>query len=476
MTAAPLLVGGGSTIVAAATAAARRCYGCAAVVVVNNNGASAASAASASARKRPSGLGTASRFLLRRPLPPQRHQEENAVAAYYATTTTIPRLVIAATTATSTTTSSTGSRSFASAASSPEQAPRRQKKKKEKNVDGNDDEEEEEVENRGGYTALKKAAKDRRRRLWDARTERQLKLRTRRSNATDRDGILRREFRNFFIRKKVDDEYHDRKARQSGSSWKLRVAVVLERLAVVLPDKPRWEIEYEQLSAHLSKFGKMYPKELYNVDYELLLNGNDSKNKGKDVKEGGSTLAVTDEELLELLPKGYEPAPRETEADRNGNVRTTNRKLKTSVYLAVLDTDGDDNSTASRWQLPTVDVLEGDGETLLEAARRAVLTKVGSQLEFWCPSNAPVAVDVKKYDDDDDDENNKYYGTKTFFLKVQYDEGSVSEQDMSVQDYAWLDRDEVVDRFATTVGGGRGGGDDKKDEFNYASKFYRYLL
>ena len=161
---------------------------------------------------------------------------------------------------------------------------------------------------------------------------------------------------------------------------------------------------------------------------------------------------------MELLPKGYTPAPRETEADATGNVRTTDRKLKTSVYLTVLENDSNNNKPL--WQMPTVD-LE-DGETLLEAVQRAVPTKVGPEVEFWCPSNAPWAVDMFAYPPEEQQKSG-YYGIKKFFVKIQYDEGSVSEKGMSVQDFAWLDRDEIIERV-------------RNDQGDHMSKFYRYML
>jgi len=54
----------------------------------------------------------------------------------------------------------------------------------------------------------------------------------------------------------------DRKARQAGLPWKVRVCAVVERLPVILPDREEWETNYEELSAYLQQFGREYPKEL----------------------------------------------------------------------------------------------------------------------------------------------------------------------------------------------------------------------
>lgn len=156
-----------------------------------------------------------------------------------------------------------------------------------------------------------------------------------------------------------------------------------------------------------------------------------------------------------MLPEGFTPAPRETEADKSGNVKTLDRRLKTRVYLAVKGSE--DNS---KWTLPTVDV--NDDETLLEATKRAVANAAGDKLELYCPSPCPMAVDMKVYSDED---QAKYgtFGTKTFFLRVQYDEGDVSEEDNDGSDYAWLDREEMTQRV-------------REEQGEDASKLYHYML
>lgn len=280
-----------------------------------------------------------------------------------------------------------------------------------------------------GYYDIKRAAKDRRRELYEMQQERLKRVKSRRANKPRNE--KRREFREWFIRKKVHEEYLDRKARQANKDWKINVAVILERPAVVLPDIEDWEKDYLELEAHLGQYGKLYPKEFMGeIDEE--------------------SVPLTQEELLQYLPKGFTPAPRETEADATGDVRTTNRKLKTSVYLALKENGA--------WQLPTVE-LKSDEETLLEAAKRAIETKIGRQVEFWCPSNAPFAVDMQAHEE----EHESVFGTKTFFMKIQYDEGDVLEADLVADDFGWLDRSEMSDRVR------EGQGDD-------AARFYQYML
>jgi hypothetical protein len=129
-----------------------------------------------------------------------------------------------------------------------------------------------------------------------------------------------------------------------------------------------------------------------------------------------------------------------------GKTDTLDRKLKDSVFFLV------DN------QLPTTSLDNPDSETLLEAAKRAISENGGSQLELYCPSNAPVAIHMTKAED-----GSPFFGTKTFFLRLQYDDGAVQEKDLKNKQIAWLDRSEVMG----LVDGSSDGAD---------AKFYRYLL
>ena len=154
------------------------------------------------------------------------------------------------------------------------------------------------------------------------------------------------------------------------------------------------------------------------------------------------------------LPEGFIPAPRETEADKSGLVKTLERRLKERIYLTVQDSEG------SNWSLPTVELKKG--ETLLQAARRAVKEKAGGELmDLYCASNCPVAVNLRVFPDDF--EKNGFYGVKTFFMRVQHDEGSVSTKSLQVTDYAWLSRSEIEEIV-------------QKEQGPSQAKFYHYLL
>jgi hypothetical protein len=299
------------------------------------------------------------------------------------------------------------------------------------------------------YWDQKKAAKDRRRFLFQQRIARQERLPNRRSKAVDR-GKHRRAFFPWFMKKKVDEEYMNRKARQAGLGWIHRVAAIVERRNIVLPDLEKWEKDYDDLAAYLALYrGRQYPKELFGVDYRKI--------------HETHSFASSHDDLLAILPPNFLPAPRETEADKNGNLKTTERKLKGSIYLGVDDVLSESSNEYGQkgWQFPTVDLISN--ETLLEAAKRAIASKIGPSVKFWCPSNCPCAVHMVPIANFDKRVEKGMYGIKTFFIKVEHDEGDVDDSKVAVSDYAWLDRDEFVARI-------------KKEQGDFQAKFFHYLL
>lgn len=276
----------------------------------------------------------------------------------------------------------------------------------------------------GNYFERKKAQKELRVQKFHNRLQRTIDLKKRRSQAPV--GILKEEFQSWWQAKLAREQKWDRQARQQGKDWKIEVAVVLERLPQILPDKEGFERDFEELKAYLAQFGKQYPKEF------------------SSSIQGNGAAPISDEELIALLPDGYRPSPRETESDKSGKKDTVDRKLKDSVYLLI------------HGKLPTTFLTEN--ESLLEAAQRAVKESGGQRLELYCPSGAPVAVHLTK----NQDGSEPYFGVKTFFLRLQYDDGPVQANDMSKNEIAWLDRSEILQLHEQN--------DDEQ------AKLYKYLL
>lgn len=123
----------------------------------------------------------------------------------------------------------------------------------------------------------KLADKQKRTERYESSRQRMQKLQTRREGRNV--GAKKKEFREWYDKRRIYQEIMDRKARQAGMEWTIQAAAILERLPVVTPDHPQWEVDYFNLKTYLMQFGKEYPEEL-------------------GFSPGPGPLAITDEELL----------------------------------------------------------------------------------------------------------------------------------------------------------------------------------
>lgn len=131
----------------------------------------------------------------------------------------------------------------------------------------------------GSYFQRKQATKELRTQKFQNRLQRSIDLKQRRSQAPTM-GVLKEEFQAWWQAKLAREEKWDRQARQQGKDWKIEVAVLLERLPQILPDKEDFEKDFEELQAYLAQFGKQYPKEF------------------SSTIQGNGAAPVSDEELI----------------------------------------------------------------------------------------------------------------------------------------------------------------------------------
>jgi len=300
------------------------------------------------------------------------------------------------------------------------------------------------------YNNEKQAAKERRTNLYRSKINRRQSLPNRQDAA--RKNHKKQVFRSWYDALASKQAFLDREARRQNKKFKIRVAAMVERLPVVTPDREDWESEFWNLKAELARYdGINYPKELGFVD-------------PLDRK------VFSEEELLDMLPEGFTPAPRETEADKSGDIQTLDRQLKTRVYLTIENIQNDDKGIAKAslnsngWQLPSVTLDEN--ETMLEGAKRAIKLIAGESLTLRCFSNCPMGVDVVEYTEEEKQQHGgTYFGEKTFYMRVQHEDGDVKKNTMDdkFEDWGWLSREEMTKKVV-----------DKKGE--EAAMFYKYML
>lgn len=161
----------------------------------------------------------------------------------------------------------------------------------------------------------------------------------------------------------------------------------------------------------------------------------------KDAEDIGGT---EEERLQAGIKKDIidKPLPRETEADRTGDMRSLDRALSRTLYLLVQTPDG-------QWRLPAAPIQPG--ESLSRAAERIMVQSCGPNMNTWVVGNAPVGHYNKIYKtpqviSTDDSENSlERLGEKTFFMKVRIMAGQadLKKNAFGLKDFKWLAKEEV---------------------------------
>jgi len=219
--------------------------------------------------------------------------------------------------------------------------------------------------------------------------------------------------------------------------WKIKVATIIERVPLITEDMSQWERDYLNLKTLLDFHEKSYPPEL--------------------VLPGNVETSITSEDSLSQMPSCLFSTRNSLETD-SPSLKNLGRKLDTSIYFIIYP------NKDTGWILPTVDINIKSEETLLEAAKRAVLYSLGSSVKSGYLGNCPSGVYVIPYDAERQSKEH-IFGEKVFFMRVQYIGGCTEEDELKTafDDWAWLDRSEIIDIFRV-----------EKDE--ETSMFYHYLL
>lgn len=133
--------------------------------------------------------------------------------------------------------------------------------------------------------------------------------------------------------------------------------MIVERIPFVVPELPQWEVEYKEWSfKRAERYRKELPEEFVNP-----------KTEGDDIETEHAT---------------FQAAPLETEADNSGDVRTIFRKMDQFLFLVVQD------KSTGEWGFPKRHHEEG--ETMREAAKKAMDECLGNSIETFLVGNAPL--------------------------------------------------------------------------------------
>jgi large subunit ribosomal protein L46 len=202
----------------------------------------------------------------------------------------------------------------------------------------------------------------------------------------------------------IGDHNHNNVA--AASSGQYASACALERLPVVMPERPAWEVEYKKWQA-----------EFHAKRYKIL-----------PAKFTDDAKAAEEEESS--VKAGWKPASRETRADREGDRRTLKRRLDQRLFLLLKRRGG-------KWGFAQSEIQQGD--TSRSAAERALKDAVGEEgYQHYFIGNGPAAHTASGTDDDET--------RLVFYHRCQLIQGLPKIQG-EYEDYAWVAPDEFGEYF-----------------------------
>ncbi|KAJ1677947.1 hypothetical protein EV182_005107 [Spiromyces aspiralis] len=122
--------------------------------------------------------------------------------------------------------------------------------------------------------------------------------------------------------------------------------------------------------------------------------------------------------------------PRETEADRKGDLRSLERKLERTLYLIVKD-------ASQKWRLVEGELKEN--EVLRGAAERKLSESMGTNMDIWFVGNGPIGVHTSPKNK----ASVKMGRARVFYMKAHIFSGQVRPQSKDTTDFAWVTKDEM---------------------------------
>uniref|UniRef100_A0A7M4FHY1 Large ribosomal subunit protein mL46 n=1 Tax=Crocodylus porosus TaxID=8502 RepID=A0A7M4FHY1_CROPO len=220
------------------------------------------------------------------------------------------------------------------------------------------------------------------------------------------------------------------------ASWRLLGALCLQRPAIVSAAlSPMEEVVARLMQQLETERSRLSDHEVRHQAEEEQLRH--PKDRGDDLASSSVVLARDLEEVWEDRFQKAELSPRLTDADKNNDRTSLNRKLDSNLTLLVKQKVGDQEL----WLLPQMEWQSG--ETLRNTAERALVSFLGESLtgaKFL--GNAPCGLYKYKYPRAISTEDSM--GAKVFFFKALLQSSHLSKEE-SKADCVWVTKSEMED-------------------------------
>ncbi|KAF8894442.1 39S mitochondrial ribosomal protein L46-domain-containing protein [Infundibulicybe gibba] len=156
-----------------------------------------------------------------------------------------------------------------------------------------------------------------------------------------------------------------------------------------------------------------------------------SAEKAAADKAAADQLALQEGEGEELMPRVHQ-------ADTDRDLKSLDRKGKRNIYLLLHATDGEQDV----WRFPEGGLEKG--ELLHQAAQRDLHAECGENMDTWIVSRNPVG--VYKPALPNPPSGDAIQERATFFFKAHIMAGQAKPNGKSINDFAWLTKQEIETR------------------------------
>ncbi|KAL4225955.1 hypothetical protein ACF0H5_013943 [Mactra antiquata] len=222
--------------------------------------------------------------------------------------------------------------------------------------------------------------------------------------------------------------------------WQLHGAVLLQRNPIVSMEMNPFEVKYQDYLDEVETDKSLYSDhELY--DARVRKKSLEKQEAEKTKKKSKEDVLLTAAELEDAWRKEREQfqlTDRTTDADKNNDSTSLDRKLEKRLFLIVKQKWSPDGKTY--WSFPHIQ-RQGE-ESMRETAERALRTYCGEGIKAQFLGNAPVTYEKYKLP-----EGHEEYGVKLFFFKADYQSGEVVHSTKQIVDHKWVTIEEMAEYF-----------------------------
>jgi len=242
---------------------------------------------------------------------------------------------------------------------------------------------------------------------------------------------------------------HNTKAIQEKVKLRIAAATIVERIPVILPDVPQFELDY---LSFVKKRNEVYDKEQSvaaqkRVDEEMKIRAKKEKGGGK--KKGDKADETGKKSKKDNSPEGEKVVmteeviyPRITNADKRNDRKSLYRALDKRLYLIVKKA-----RSQHAWGFPQGGWELKDGYHLRNTAERELKEECGDLLNTFFIGNAPMGYISYPIPKDLQPKFDNAHKTKLFFYKARYLRGPIRLNAEELEDHLWVTKQEMKEYF-----------------------------